>query len=294
MSRATGIGLFILFQALYALTSSGNAFRTPDEFEVYFQTEHLIDAGDLSVPQANEIRQPVVVDGKVVGTQSVFFGRLGIDGKPYAPYGPFAAVLAVPHHLAGRALAAMMGIPRVPRAQGLAWVIVVGGITMLATATAAALAVVGFYRASLALGTPDRTALLLRFYENHSLRDVGAAFGVSEDTAQKRVQSALEKLAEFFKRRGFKTATVAAAAAALQNTATTSSATLVGARAAGQEADMGTVAVGKLANLIVLAKNPLDDIGNVRSISLTVKRGREYPRTGYRPIGKDEVPDETP
>jgi len=57
---------------------------------------------------------------------------------------------------------------------------------------------------------------------------------------------------------------------------------------------MGTVAVGKLANLIVLAKNPLDDIGNVRSISLTVKRGREYPRTGYRPIGKDEVPDETP
>jgi len=72
------------------------------------------------------------------------------------------------------------------------------------------------------------------------------------------------------------------------------SATLVGARAAGEEGDMGTLAVGKLANLIVLAKNPLDDIGNVRSISLTVKRGREYPRTGYRPIGKDEVPDETP
>jgi RNA polymerase sigma factor (sigma-70 family) len=83
--------------------------------------------------------------------------------------------------------------------------------------------------ALLSLRETDRTALLLRFYENHSLRDVGAAFGVSEDTAQKRVQSALEKLAEFFKRRGFKTATVAAAAAALQNTATTSSATLVSA-----------------------------------------------------------------
>jgi len=72
------------------------------------------------------------------------------------------------------------------------------------------------------------------------------------------------------------------------------SATLVGARAAGQEADMGTVAAGKLANLIVLAKNPLDDIGNVRSITLAVKRGREYPREGYRPITKDEFPDETP
>ena len=72
------------------------------------------------------------------------------------------------------------------------------------------------------------------------------------------------------------------------------SATLVGAKAAGQEADMGTVAPGKLANLIVLARNPLDDIGAVRSITLTVKRGREYPRSGYRPITKDELADETP
>ena len=60
--------------------------------------------------------------------------------------------------------------------------------------------------ALLSLREKDRTALLLRFYENHSLREVGAAFGVSEDTARKRVQSALEKLTEFFKRRGFKTA----------------------------------------------------------------------------------------
>src|SRR5688572_28391493 len=152
LTRA-GIGLFVFFHALYALTSSGNAFRVPDEFEVYFQVEHLIDAGDLSVPQANEIRQPVVVDGKIVATESMFFGRVGVDGKPYAPYGPLAAVLAVPHHLAGRALASMLGIERVPRAQGLAWVILVGGITMLATATAAALTVAGFHRACLALGT---------------------------------------------------------------------------------------------------------------------------------------------
>lgn len=161
MVRATGIGLFVFFHALYALTSSGNAFRIPDEFEVYFQTEHLIDAGDLSVPQAVEIRQPVLVDGKVVATQPIFFGRVGVDGKPYAPYGPLAAVLAVPHHLAGRALAAVMQIERVPRSEGLAWVIVVGGITMLATATAAALTVAGFHRASVALGTPAPAALLL-------------------------------------------------------------------------------------------------------------------------------------
>lgn len=83
--------------------------------------------------------------------------------------------------------------------------------------------------ALLSLREKDRTALLLRFYESQSLREVGAAAGVSEDAARMRVQSALEKLAEFFKRRGFKTATVAAAAAALQHTATTASATMASA-----------------------------------------------------------------
>ena len=78
----TRVGLFLFFQALYALSSSGNAFRIPDEFEVYFQTEHLVDAGDISVPQTLEIRQPVIVNGQVVSTTSVFFGKVGLDGKP--------------------------------------------------------------------------------------------------------------------------------------------------------------------------------------------------------------------
>jgi hypothetical protein len=153
-ARATGatLGLFLSFQALYALTSSGNAFRIPDEFEVYFQAENLVDNGDLSVPQTLQIRS---------GGQPIFFGKVGLDGKPYAPYGPLAAVLAVPHHLAGRALAGLLGIERVPQPQGLAWVIFVGGITMLTTATGAALAVAGFHRAAAALGTPSTMAIWL-------------------------------------------------------------------------------------------------------------------------------------
>src|ERR1041384_4507899 len=83
--------------------------------------------------------------------------------------------------------------------------------------------------ALLSLREKDRTALLLRFYESQSLREVGAACGISEDTAQKRVHSALEKLADFFKRRGFKTATVATAAAALKSTSVSTSATVVSA-----------------------------------------------------------------
>jgi RNA polymerase sigma factor (sigma-70 family) len=78
--------------------------------------------------------------------------------------------------------------------------------------------------ALLSLREKDRTALLLRFYERQSLREVGASLGVGEDAAQKRVGSALEKLAEFFQRRGFRTATVAATAAVLQHTAASASA----------------------------------------------------------------------
>lgn len=78
--------------------------------------------------------------------------------------------------------------------------------------------------ALLSLREKDRTALLLRFYESQSLREVGVALGTSEDTAQKRVAGALEKLSQFFHRRGFKTATAAVAGAALQHTASSASA----------------------------------------------------------------------
>ncbi len=49
----------------------------------------------------------------------------------------------------------------------------------------------------------DRLALVLRFLEERSLRDVGDALGVNEDAARKRVTRALDRLAEFFRRRGF-------------------------------------------------------------------------------------------
>lgn len=58
-------------------------------------------------------------------------------------------------------------------------------------------------------------------------------------------------------------------------------ATLNGAKAAGQDKDMGTVEAGKLANMVVLERNPLDDIRNFRSVVLTVKRGRPFLREAY-------------
>ncbi len=44
------------------------------------------------------------------------------------------------------------------------------------------------------LSQADRTALLLRYYERRSLRDVGDVLGISEEAAKKRLQRAVEKL----------------------------------------------------------------------------------------------------
>ncbi|PYO59096.1 MAG: amidohydrolase, partial [Candidatus Rokuibacteriota bacterium] len=42
----------------------------------------------------------------------------------------------------------------------------------------------------------------------------------------------------------------------------------------GALADLGTVEVGKLADLIVVREDPLEDIHNLRSLQLVVKDGR--------------------
>lgn len=68
-------------------------------------------------------------------------------------------------------------------------------------------------------------------------------------------------------------------------------ATLNGARAAGQEADMGLVAPGRLANLIVTTRDPLADIGNLKTLEMTVKRGREYRRADFVPLTREEMAD---
>ncbi len=52
------------------------------------------------------------------------------------------------------------------------------------------------------LGETDRQALLLRFFEDKSLRETGEALGLREDAARKRVDRALERLRAIFGRRG--------------------------------------------------------------------------------------------
>src|SRR5450432_1855332 len=59
------------------------------------------------------------------------------------------------------------------------------------------------------LGERDRNAIVLRFFENKNLRDVGAGLGVNEDAAKMRVTRAVEKLRKLFLKRGVALSAVA-------------------------------------------------------------------------------------
>jgi imidazolonepropionase-like amidohydrolase len=67
------------------------------------------------------------------------------------------------------------------------------------------------------------------------------------------------------------------------------SATAIGARTIGEQDSMGTVAPGKLANFVILRSNPLEDIGNIRSVIEVVKRGTRHSRSAYHPVPAGET-----
>ena len=54
---------------------------------------------------------------------------------------------------------------------------------------------------------------------------------------------------------------------------------------------MGAVAPGKLANLIVLGRDPTADIENLKSLETTIKRGRAYSRADFKPPTEQELRD---
>jgi RNA polymerase sigma factor (sigma-70 family) len=76
-----------------------------------------------------------------------------------------------------------------------------------------------------ALDDIDRTAILLRFFENKNLREVGESLGTTDDTARKRVNRAVERLREFLTKGGI---TVGASGLALALSASAVQAAPVG------------------------------------------------------------------
>jgi len=67
------------------------------------------------------------------------------------------------------------------------------------------------------LNDQDRHAIILRYFKNRSLAEVGHALGAKEDAARMRVNRALEKLRQFFAKRGVSSTTAILAGAISAN-----------------------------------------------------------------------------
>ena len=70
------------------------------------------------------------------------------------------------------------------------------------------------------------------------------------------------------------------------------SATQVGAMTVGQGESLGVIAPGRIADLVVVERDPVADIANLRSVLFTVKHGRRFDRGDYVPITAEEGEDE--
>ena len=109
------------------------------------------------------------------------------------------------------------------------------------------------------LDTTDRAAILLRYFENKTLREVGVALGASEDAAQKRVSRSVEQLRAFFLRRGV-TVTAAGLASdlsahALQFAPAGLSATISAATALSTAASTATLETARFITMTTLQKS---------------------------------------
>ncbi|MBS4029194.1 MAG: amidohydrolase family protein, partial [Ignavibacteriales bacterium] len=67
-------------------------------------------------------------------------------------------------------------------------------------------------------------------------------------------------------------------------------ATLYGAYYIGLDKDLGSLEVGKLADLIVMEKNPLENIRNSESIQYVMKNGRLFDASTMNEIGNHPKP----
>jgi RNA polymerase sigma factor (sigma-70 family) len=96
----------------------------------------------------------------------------------------------------------------------------------------------------------DRAAILLRYFENKSLREVGRTLGASENAAQKRVSRALDRLHRFFRSKDIPT-TAGALALLISGNAVQSTPLQLGATIATAAVQAGAAAVAGTTGIAV-------------------------------------------
>ena len=147
----------------------------------------------------------------------------------------------------------------------------------------------------------ERTAVLMRVFEERPLTEVGKALGVSDDTARKRVASALERLRKWFERRGVR-CTSAALGLAIGTFAAAPAAsgliqsTIQGALAHAVATASATTTTSTILTTMASMKLPLVCgllVGTAVPISLGYLQERKAPSTSAT-IQPKSLPNKTP
>jgi RNA polymerase sigma factor (sigma-70 family) len=97
------------------------------------------------------------------------------------------------------------------------------------------------------LSEADRNAVVLRFFENKPMKDVGAALGASDDAAKMRVNRAVDKLRGFFEKRGIPISAAGLATVIAENSVQAAPAGLAAAVVQGVGHSLATGAVAMAA-----------------------------------------------
>lgn len=121
------------------------------------------------------------------------------------------------------------------------------------------------------LSDPDRDALLLRFFERKTAREIGTRLGTSEEAAQKRISRALERLRAVFVARGLAVPAASLGGVLTANAVQTAPAALTGAVLAAVGVAGTTVSGVGLFHFMTTAKLKLAVVATiVTGVAVTI------------------------
>ena len=131
------------------------------------------------------------------------------------------------------------------------------------------------------LGETDRNAIVLRFFENKTARQVAAALKLNEAAAHKRVDRALEKLHRYFARRGVSSTTAIIAGAISAHSVQTAPVALAKAATAaaitkGAAASISTLTLAKAALITMKWSNTQTVVAAIAAAAVLLGTGTYF------------------